>query len=115
LGFHFAHKGSGAPPGRLAERVGATPALLAEFVERDAPTCRLAEPILATVLRRYADRLSVVQIDVEGSPEDAAAFAVTAVPTFVLFVEGDEKMRLVGYQSFDVLTAALDKALPPAR
>jgi thioredoxin 1 len=113
MGFHFDHKASDAHPGALAEKVAAAPALLVEFAERDAPACRLEEPILAQVLRRYADRLRVLQADVESSPADAAAFSVTAVPTFVLFLDGVEKMRLVGYQSVDNLTAALDEALPP--
>jgi thioredoxin 1 len=113
MGFHFAHKATVATPGSLAEKVAGAHAVLVEFAERDAPACRLEAPILAKVLRRYSDRLSVLQADVESSSTDAATFAVTAVPTFVLFVEGVEKLRLVGYQSVDDLTRALDEALAP--
>lgn len=112
MGFHFAHKATVAAPGRLAEQVASAPAVLVEFAERDAPACRLQEPVLSQVLRRYADRLKVVQADVETSPEDAAAYSVTAVPTFVLFLDGVEKLRLPGYQTVATLTEALDKALP---
>jgi thioredoxin 1 len=111
MGFHFSHKATAARPGRLAERVAAGGTLLVEFAEHDAPACRLEEPILDQVLRRYADRMSVLQADVESSPSDAAAFAVTAVPTFLLFVEGAEKLRLAGYQSIAELTGAIDKVL----
>jgi thioredoxin-like negative regulator of GroEL len=113
VGFHFTHKATMAVPGRLAEQVAEAPVVLVEFAERDAPACRLEEPILSQILRRYADRLKVIQADVESSPADAAAFGVSAVPTFVLFVDGAEKFRLSGYQSVDTLTAALDEALPP--
>jgi thioredoxin 1 len=111
VGFHLTHNAIMAQPGRLAEQVTAAHAVLVEFAERDAPACRLEEPILSQILRRYADRLKVVQADVEGSPSDAAAYAVTAVPTFLLFVDGKETLRLVGYQSVDMLTQALDEAL----
>ncbi len=111
MGFHFAHKATHAQPGQLAGEVASAPAVLVEFAERDAPACRLQEPVLTQVLRRYADRLKVVQADVESSPDDAAAYAVTAVPTFVLFIDGAEKMRLSGYQTVATLGAALDEAL----
>ncbi len=113
MGFHISHKASSAERGRLRDQVASAPAVLVEFSERDAPACRLQEPILSQVLRRYADRLKVVQADVEGSPADAAEFQVSAVPTFVLFVNGAEKWRLVGYQSVADLTAALDQSLAP--
>lgn len=114
MGFHFVHKATEAEPGRLGQQVAAHPAVLVEFAAADAPACRLEEPILSQVLRRYADRLTVLQADVESSPADAEAYAVAAVPTFLLFVNGVEKMRRVGYQSMDDLTVALDEALPPA-
>jgi thioredoxin 1 len=111
MGIHLVHKATNARPGRLADQVAQGGAVLVEFSERDAPTCRLEEPVLDKVLRRYADRMRVVQTDVEGSPADAAAYSIEAVPTFLLFVDGVEKMRLVGYQSADQLTRALDGAL----
>ncbi len=114
MGFRFGHKATVARPGELAQEISGAPAVLVEFADADTPMCRLEEPILTKILKRYADRLKVVQADVEGSPSDAAAFAVTAVPTFVLFILGVEKFRLVGYQSVDDLTRALDEALPPA-
>ena len=111
MGFRYAHQASKAQPGKLAELIAKDKVLLVEFAARDAPACRLEHPVLSEILRRYADRLSVVQADVEGSPHDAEQFGVTAVPTFLLFVEGQEKMRLVGYQGFDDLAVAIDEAL----
>ncbi len=113
MGYHFSHKATTVQPGRLAERLAARGAVLVEFAEHDAPACRLQEPVLTQVLRHFADRLSVVQADVETSPADATAFAITAVPTFLLFLDGAEKLRLVGYQSIGDLTAAIDGVLPP--
>jgi thioredoxin 1 len=108
MGFHFAHKPPDSRP--LPEQLAAGGAVLVEFVERGAPACRLEEPILAQIDGRYGDRLRVVRVDVDSAPDDAASFAVSAVPTFVLFVDGREKCRLVGYQSVDDLARALDRA-----
>jgi thioredoxin 1 len=115
VGFHLLHKATTAVPGHLAEHVRTVPhPVLVEFANKDIPTCRMEEPVLAKILRRYADRLAVLQADVETSGPDAAELGVTAVPTFILFVDGTERMRLVGYQTLEQLTNALDQALPPA-
>jgi thioredoxin 1 len=115
MGFHLLHKATTARPGHLVEYVrSAGHPVLVEFSENDAPTCRMEEPVLAKILRRYADRLSVVQADVETSAADAAELGITAVPTFLLFVDGNERLRLVGYQTLEQLSKALDDALPPA-
>ncbi len=112
MGFHYAHKPAGAGANWLADQVAGHHAVLVEFAQRGAPTCRLEEPVLVKILKRYANRLTVVQSDVDASPEDAAAFDVSAVPTFVLFVDGVEKGRLTGFQSVDDLIRTLDAALP---
>jgi thioredoxin 1 len=113
MGLHFAHKPPDAGPEWLAGEVAAGGAVLVEFAQRDAPTCRLEEPVMAKIFKRYATRATLVQSDVDASPGDAASFDVTAVPTFVLFIDGVEKDRLVGYQSVDDLSRALEEALPP--
>ena len=112
MGFHFARKTTDAESDRLADELAAGGAVLVEFAQRDAPACRLEEAITAKVARRYDGRLRVLRSDVEESPGDAAAYSVTAVPTFVFFLEGLEKFRLVGYQSVDTLTRAIDEVLP---
>jgi len=112
VGLHLHHHASRVAPGRLQKVVAASKVpVLVEFAERDAPACRMEEPVLAAILRRYPDGLSVVQADIETSPSDAQTYGITAVPTFVLFVGGAERLRLTGYKSVDELAAALDAEL----
>jgi thiol-disulfide isomerase/thioredoxin len=114
MGLHIVHKATSTGSGQLRQQLASGGAVLVEFAERDAPACRLEEPVLSKVLRRYVDRLHVLQADIEGSPEDAAAYGIEAVPTFVLFLDGVEKFRLVGFQSVDNLIEAIDLVLPAA-
>lgn len=111
MAFRYTHKASVASPGHLAAHVASGATVLIEFAARDAPACRLEEPILSKILRRYADRLAVIQADTESSQADADAFGVTAVPTFLLFSGGKEKLRRVGFQSFDELSRAIDQTM----
>jgi thioredoxin-like negative regulator of GroEL len=112
--FHVFHKATKVKPGRLTEILGHyTVPVLVEFAEKDSPACRLEEPVLTQVLRHFADRLGVVQTDVLSSQEDAERFGVAAVPTFVLFVDGKERLRLVGYQTAEQLIKQLEQVIPP--
>jgi thioredoxin-like negative regulator of GroEL len=113
VAFHLHHKATKAKPGRLSEILGHYQVpVLVEFAEKDSPACRMEAPVLSEVLRHFPDRMAVVQADTESSPEDAERFGVAAVPTFILFVDGKEKMRLVGYQTADQLVEAIEEALP---
>jgi thioredoxin-like negative regulator of GroEL len=112
VGFHIHHKATKAKPGRLAELLSHYHVpVLVEFAEKDSPACRMEEPVLAQLLRRFPDQLAVVQTDTEASKEDVEQFGIAAVPTFVLFVDGKEKWRLVGYQSADQLIKQVEETL----
>jgi thioredoxin-like negative regulator of GroEL len=115
MGFHIHHKATKVKPGRLAEILAQCKVpVLVEFAEKDSPACRMQEPVLSQVLRHFSDRLAVVQTDTEASAEDVERFGVAAVPTFILFVNGKEQMRLVGYQAADQLIKVLEESLSPA-
>jgi thioredoxin 1 len=115
VGFHIHHKATKAQPGRLRELLTHyTMPVLIEFAERDSPACRMEEPVLSKVLRHFPDRLAVIQADTQASPEDAERFGVAAVPTFLLLVDGKERMRLVGFQTADQLIKAIEDALGAA-
>jgi thioredoxin 1 len=73
----------------------ATPVLIDFFAEWCGP-CKMMAPVLDEVARDYAGKLKVVKIDVDESGETAAAFGVTAMPTFVLVKNGQETYRRVG-------------------
>jgi thioredoxin 1 len=88
--------------------------VLVEFAERDDTVCRMEAPVLDKVLRRFADRLSVVQTDVGSHPAEADRYGITAVPTMILFIDGVEKLRVVGFRPVEELAAALEEALPSA-
>lgn len=113
MGFHLFHHGHRADETDLEHKLAAsTLPVLVEFAERDDPVCRLEAPVLDEVLRRFADRLSVLQTDVGSNPSEGDTYDITAVPTMILFVEGQERLRLVGFRPIGQLVAELEAALP---
>lgn len=60
--------------------------------------CRKLDPLVEELATEWADRLEVLKLDVDESPQSAVRFGVMSVPSLVLFVHGEVKERLVGFQ-----------------
>jgi thioredoxin 1 len=58
--------------------------------------CRALVPVLDEIATRWADRARMVKLNVDGSPKSAARFSVRAIPTLILFKNGQEVERLLG-------------------
>ena len=67
-------------------------------------------PLLAE-LAADRDDLRVVKVDAEANVATAARYGVLAMPTFVLFRDGQEALCLVGSRPRRRLEAELDAAL----
>src|ERR1700759_5753461 len=69
--------------------------VLVDFTAAWCPPCRVMKPILAD-MAADRDDLKVVSIDVDANQETAARYCVRSMPTFMLFLDGQAVMRLVG-------------------
>lgn len=87
-----------------------TPVLI-DFYAEWCPPCKMMAPVLDEVARDYAGKLKVVKVDVEESGETAAAFGVTAMPTFVLVKNGRETFRRVGAAPKSAFVSELQRAI----
>ncbi len=56
-------------------------------------------------------RAAVGKLNVDANGATARRFGVRSIPTLIVFRDGSEVARMVGVQSADKLSAALDKAL----
>lgn len=69
--------------------------VLVDFYADWCRSCRLLDPVLDELARDWAGRLEVVKIDVKKHPTTADRYGVQSIPTLVLFVNGEEQLRLV--------------------
>lgn len=70
--------------------------VLVKFTADWCPPCRQLGPVLSAIAAEEGERLSVVQIDVDTSPETAIAYGVLATPTLIVFRDGEPVKSMTG-------------------
>ncbi|WP_282942648.1 thioredoxin domain-containing protein [Paenibacillus sp. RC67] len=69
---------------------------LVEFGAVWCPPCKVLLPILEELDREYEDKLSLVKVDCDDSPEVAAEYGIMSMPTVIVFHNGEPVEKLVG-------------------
>jgi thioredoxin 1 len=86
------------------------PALVDFWAEWCGP-CKMIAPILSEAATEYADKMSVVKLNVDESPNVAAKFGIRSIPTLMLFKDGTVQAQKLGAMSKSQLTEFLDTNL----
>lgn len=73
--------------------------VLVDFWASWCAPCRTMSPIIDAVAEEYVGRVKVVKLNIDENPGTAAEYAVMSIPTMVLFKDGKELERLVGFIS----------------
>ena len=59
--------------------------------------CKMAAPVIDQLSDEYAGKMLVGKVDVDAEPEIAQKFGVMSIPTVILFKDGVELARQVGF------------------
>ena len=86
------------------------PALVDFWAEWCGP-CKMIAPLLDEAAETYADRMSVVKLNVDESPNVAQQFGIRSIPTLMLFKDGAVQAQKLGAMSKSQLTEFLDSNL----
>ena len=70
--------------------------VLVDFWATWCGPCRMVAPVLEEIASER-DNVRIAKLDVDANPITAGRFGVRAIPTMILFKDGKEAQRLVGY------------------
>jgi len=72
--------------------------------------CRAAGPIIDELAQEYKDKVKIAKLDVDAEPELAGKYGVMSIPTVILFKDGQEVARQVGFAGKQGYVTLLAKA-----
>ena len=73
--------------------------------------CVMMAPILGEIANDYADRVKICKLNTDDARDSAIEFGIQAIPTTILFKDGQIQKKWVGLTSKKDLTAAIDELL----
>ncbi|KPJ58913.1 MAG: thioredoxin [Planctomycetes bacterium DG_23] len=73
--------------------------------------CHMMTPVFEEVAAEYAGKAKISKLNVDENPKTPPNYRITAIPTTILFKDGEIVEAFVGVTPKEKLTAALDAVL----
>ncbi len=87
-----------------------TPVLVDFWAPWCAP-CRMIAPMVEEIARDYAGKVRVAKMNTDENQARAAALGIQGIPTLILFKDGAEADRVIGFVPKPMLTQMIEKVL----
>lgn len=85
--------------------------VLVDFWAAWCGPCQMIAPVVEQVAEEYTDSLSVVKLDVDANQRTAMGYGVQSIPTLLIFKDGKEVKRLVGYMPKERLVGEVQRVI----
>lgn len=86
-------------------------AALVDFWAEWCMPCRMLAPTIEELADEFAGRLKVGKVDTDANREVSMKFGISAIPTVILFKDGQMVKKFVGLQQKKDLKAAITEVL----
>jgi len=73
--------------------------------------CKMAEPALEELAEQYENKIAVMKLNVDNNQESAGKYSVMSIPTTILFKEGKEIGRQIGFSGKNSFEDLMKKGL----
>ncbi len=73
--------------------------------------CKMIAPLIKEIADEYADKAKICKLNTDDARDSAMEFGISAIPTLILFKDGQVQKKWVGLTSKKDLAAAIDELL----
>ena len=88
----------------------ASPPVLVDFYADWCGPCKMVAPVMDEIARERVGELLVAKVDSDRAPDVVARYGIRGIPTIILFRDGEEVARSVGFNPQEIRGLA-EKAL----
>ncbi len=85
--------------------------VLVDFWAEWCMPCKMLAPTVEELAQEFSGRIKVGKMDTDSNREYAMKFGISAIPTLIIFKDGQMVRKFVGLQSKSDLKAALNELL----
>ena len=83
--------------------------VLVDFWAEWCQPCHMIAPTIEELAGEYAGKVKIGKIDTDANREVSIKYGISAIPTIILFRDGEIVKKFVGLTSKDQFQAALDE------
>ncbi len=91
-----------------AEVLGASAPVLVDFWAEWCMPCKILGPTIDELADSYKGKALVGKVDIDANRDVAMKFGISAIPTVIIFKDGQPAKKFVGLTKKEDLAAALD-------
>ncbi len=73
--------------------------------------CKMIAPLIKEIADEYADKAKICKLNTDDARDSAMEFGISAIPTIILFKDGQVQKKWVGLTSKKDLATAIDELL----
>ena len=92
--------------------LGSEAPVLVDFYADWCAPCKFVAPLIDELAKTHQGALLVVKVDTDQAPELSQQFGIRGIPTLILFKDGKEVDRSVGFEPEKVRTMAEEVVRP---